>query len=82
MDIQRALQLKIGNTVACPPDRREPGYRGTVTNVSPIIATSHNGDEYIWVEVKTPFGHKSVWPSNRLGTTMGELRDACLGVAA
>lgn len=80
MNIERALRLKIGERVVCPQSKNQrghdgPDYIGTVTGVSPIIATRPDGVEYIWVEVKGAT-HKSVWPSNRLGTTMGELRAA------
>lgn len=78
MNIERALRIKRGERVACPPDRGDKGYMGEVVHTSPIIATNRDGTEYIWIQVQHPDGHKSVWPSNRLGTTMGELREACV----
>jgi hypothetical protein len=68
MHLTRAQQQKIGNLVACPKDRREPGFTGKVAAISPIIATNADGEEYVWIEVQHPFtGRKSQWPSNRLG---------------
>jgi hypothetical protein len=71
MQIERALRLKIGEAVRCPASKNQrghdgPDFTGTITGVSPIIATNAHGDEYIWVEVRGP-AHKSLWPSNRLG---------------
>jgi hypothetical protein len=67
MHIEKAKQLRRGETVRCPADRGDPAFTGTVTHVGVLGAESHNihGEVYIWVEVKGPH-HKSVWPSNRL----------------
>lgn len=66
MTLERAIRLEVGNIVWCPADRGEDGYSGTVTSVGGSIANA-GVTQYIWIEVQTPRGHKSVWPSNRLG---------------
>lgn len=66
MKLQQAQALKVGQYVSCPADRGEPGYRGRVEHVG----QQANGPEhcrYIWVTVRRPGAHASVWPSNRLG---------------
>lgn len=71
MDIESARKLKYGDRVHCPADRGDPAYVGTVRSVdcgtTPLA--SHMGKEFIWVLVRQPGprGHRSVWPSNRLG---------------
>lgn len=72
MDIQRALKLKKGSLVNCPADRGDPAFTGKIVTETEmiknaIINTHPNGGKYIWIEIQTPFLHKSVWPSNRLG---------------
>jgi hypothetical protein len=66
MELQRALKLRVGETVHCPTDRGDPAYAGVVSYISGNIAT-HLGKEFIWVTVKDRHGCKRVWPSNRLG---------------
>lgn len=67
MNIEKARTIKPGDTVRCPADRGEPGYTGKVEHVSPNEGTNIHGVPYIWVTVRRPGGHASVWPSNRLG---------------
>lgn len=69
MDIANARRLKPGDFVRCPPDRGDEGYTGPVTLLQPGIEPQRNaaGIEYISVHVRTPRGHDTVWPSNRLG---------------
>jgi hypothetical protein len=69
MKIEKALTLKVGDTVYCPADRGDPPFSGKVThncNGTKTISKNLDGVEYIWVEVQGP-GKKSMWPSNRLG---------------
>lgn len=70
MDIEKALKLKRGDIVYCPADRGNPNFCGTVASdiTDKTISKNIKGYKYIWIEVLTPFGHKSVWPSNRLNT--------------
>lgn len=65
MIIAKALLLKRGDTVKCPPDRNSPGSLGVVEKIETKVCTDLLGREYIWVTVKH-FGHNSIWPSNRL----------------
>jgi hypothetical protein len=58
--------FKLGQQVYCPPDRGEAGYRGTVTYVSPVECTNHQGIPYQWVHVRKQPGVEHVWPSIRL----------------
>jgi hypothetical protein len=72
MDIDQAKKLKYGQKVRCPADNGDPPYVGTVRTETEIIAGSSveknlDGVEYIWIEVQG-LKHKSVWPSNRLGS--------------
>lgn len=69
MNIDKAMQLKVGDVVHCPADRGDPAYKGKVThncNSSKTVAKTLDGSEYVWVEVQGPY-HKTMWPSNRLG---------------
>lgn len=66
MQIDKARQLKRGDIVACPPDRGNPGYRGTIKHVGAVEAKTTEGTPYIWVTVQAPWRHAEVWPSNRL----------------
>ncbi len=67
MDIQRALKLKPGQSVNCPPDRGSAAFRGRVSFgfVPGDIQHNHAGVAFIWVPVTGGLG--GVWPSNRLG---------------
>lgn len=70
MKVEEAKQLKYGQRVACPEDRGDPAFIGTVRTEgldTTSIYTNRIGEEYIWVEVSRPGRAKSVWPSNRLG---------------
>lgn len=64
MNIQRALKLKPGDAVACPPDRGSPGFAGRVAaGFTPgDIQHSYAAAAFIWV----PVAGGGVWPSNRL----------------
>lgn len=57
---------KINDSVDCPPDRGNAGYRGVVTGVGYNVHTNSLGIKYVWCDVKGP-EHTSVWPSHRLG---------------
>lgn len=69
MHISNALQLKTGDSIYCPADRGEGGYRGRVTHGCGAnqVYTTHS-TSYIWIEVKEiRYPHrKAVWPSYRL----------------
>lgn len=68
MKLKTARALRPGKRVACPADRGDPSFIGTVTHVGSIMSKCHTTNEsYIWIEVQRPGHHKSVWPSNRLG---------------
>lgn len=59
--------LKIGDSVNCPP-RRYPktrAYTGVVTWVG-VEGTDRNGKQFKWVTVRHPNGKEENWPSNRL----------------
>ena len=60
-------QVKMNAVVACPADRGDPAYKGTVTHIGSEVSRTVNDVEYVWVEVRHPGGTKHVWPSNRLG---------------
>ena len=71
MNIEKARKLKPNDTVYCPADRGEPAFVGRVTLHNKDLETAPeniniHGEPYVWVEIMGP-GHKSVWPSNRLG---------------
>lgn len=67
MKIEKALALKYGNRVTCPPDRGEPSYVGTVRHVGVEQNVSIAGAAYVWVTVQRTHGASlHVWPSNRL----------------
>ena len=66
MDISKAKNLKVGNTVHCPSDRGEAAYSGTVTHVSTETNKNIHNTEYLWVTVKKNSHTSHVWPSNRL----------------
>lgn len=65
MDIAKALELKVGNSVRFPADRGDPAGYGKVEHIDPTVATSFNGTKYIWVVVRGP-NAAATWPSNRL----------------
>jgi len=65
MDIKQAQKLTKGQKVTYPMDRGTPGGTATVDHVGETVQHTINGTEYIWITLKH-FGHKSVWPSNRL----------------
>lgn len=67
MDIAKARALKLGAVVACPADRGSPVYSGKVEHVGSVEAQDMQGRAYIWITVREPGAHASVWPSNRLG---------------
>ena len=71
MDLERARKLKIGDSVACPPDRGESGYIGVVTHLQADATAQTNIHDvpYIWITVRKSggVGTAHVWPSNRLG---------------
>lgn len=67
MDIENAKALKVGATVRCPADMGRPAYSGKVEHVGTTEATDLQGRAYVWVTVRRPGAHASVWPSNRLG---------------
>lgn len=64
MDLQRALKLKPGDLVACPPDRGGPGFAGRVAaGFTPgDIQRNHAGAAFIWAQLVSG----GLWPSNRL----------------
>lgn len=55
-----------GQTVNCPKDRGDDAYRGIVVSSGDVEQRSHRGEPFVWVTVRHPRGHSSVWPSNRL----------------
>lgn len=55
-----------GQTVACPADRGDEPYKGTVMSAGDVEQRSHRGEPFVWVSVRHPRGHSVVWPSNRL----------------
>lgn len=64
MDIEKALQLKVGDVVAFPPDRGNPGGFSKIRWIGPkTIYESIGGKKYIWVTLHVG----GVWPTNRLG---------------
>jgi hypothetical protein len=66
MNIERALQLKAGDKVYCPPDRGDKSFIGEVKEpFTGAIHANSTGEQYVWVSVKGPH-HTSTWPSNRL----------------
>lgn len=68
MNIDKAIALKVGDTVHCPADRGDRPYAGRVTHVAGGRCVSFNGTPYVWITVRHPNGLSShVWPSNRLG---------------
>ena len=67
MNIRDAQQLVLGARVKCPSDRGDAPHSGTVEHIGTEIGTSISGTQYIWISVRRPHGHVSVWPSNRLG---------------
>lgn len=66
MNIEKALNLKIGDSVRCPSDRGDAAYTGIVTHISSEIQENINNTKYIWITVKNG-NYQHVWPSNRLG---------------
>lgn len=71
MRLSDARKLKPNDPVICPADRDTPAIIGTVTRFNKDLATQEAKKNihrtlFIWVEVKG-VGHKSLWPSNRLG---------------
>lgn len=67
MRIEQALKLQPGQTVRCPEDRGQAGYAGRIDHRTDDVYETHDGkSKYIWVTVRHPRGHASVWPSNRL----------------
>lgn len=67
MNIDRAQCLKPGDRVRVPADYGAPGYYGRVEHVGAVVAFNIHGADYVWVTVRKPGAHASVWPSNRLG---------------
>jgi len=67
MDITRAKNLKVGDTVHCPADRGEPGYSGRVEHISTTEQTHMDSKPFLWVTVRKSNSTAHVWPSNRLG---------------
>lgn len=67
MNIEEARKLRIGSHVMCPPDRGDRRFSGPVVFISGIESVDGQGQPYIWVTVERRQGHRSVWPSNRLG---------------
>lgn len=65
MDIEDARKLKVGDRVAYPADRGDPGGIGEVTHVGTKEGVVSDSKLYVWVNVKGVH-HESVWPSNRL----------------
>ena len=64
MKIEKALKLKIGDTVYYPPDRGDPGGYSKITFIgSKTIYKNIYGHEYIRVNLACG----GVWPTNRLG---------------
>jgi len=68
MNIDQAKKLKVGDIVNCPEDRGTPAFTGIVASVGSNVSKTINGDEYVWVSVKSRATRFSagVWPSNRL----------------
>ena len=58
--------LKVGATVHCPADRGQAAYAGKVESFGGTVSKNIAGTAYVWVTVRGPSGHASVWPSNRL----------------
>jgi len=66
MDIQKALRLRVGDTVSFPSDRGSPAGSAKIVSTSGASAAiNHNiyDQPYIWIGLEAPNG---VWPSNRL----------------
>lgn len=66
MDIAKARALKVGDTVRCPAQDISPAYSGKVEHVGQTEAQDMQGRAYLWITVRRPGAHASVWPSNRL----------------
>ncbi len=62
MLIQKAMQIKAGQTVRFPADRGEDAGKGEVLSVGPSICKNMHGTQYLWVTIKGG----GVWPSHRL----------------
>ena len=70
MDIKQAKALRPGARVSFPEDRGVPSGQGRVVAVNPATHTTHNGQEYVWVEVYMyTQQHAVLWPSNRLAAS-------------
>lgn len=67
MTLEKAQDLAVGAMVRCPEDRGDKAYSGRVAHIGTHVKNTMHGTDYIWVTVQHPDGHKSVWPSNRLG---------------
>lgn len=55
--------LRVGQSIAYPPDRGSPGGHATVTRIGEIVSRNIHGTPFVWVNLKGA----GVWPSNRLG---------------
>jgi hypothetical protein len=67
MHIDQALRLRPGQVVRWPEDRGQEAYSGRIDHKSDEVSETYDGKtKYIWVSVRHPRGHASVWPSNRL----------------
>ncbi len=68
MNIEQAKNLRLGQTVKCPPDRGTNGYMGIVSIIpTPLYEYVNSANEkYIWVSVKDKYNNVAVWPSNRI----------------
>lgn len=64
MKLEKAKQLKVGDSVRYPADRGNPAGTGTVRHIATDEQTHPLLPEpFLWV---TLHGAAGVWPSNRL----------------
>lgn len=64
MHIDKAIKLKVGDTVVYPSDRGIQGGTSKVRHVpqNPTVQKNMLGHEFIWITLESG----GVWPSNRL----------------
>lgn len=66
MQIEHARKLRRGAPVRVPEDRGIGSHVCTVVSHGKDEHQTINGNPYLWVTVRYPWGSESVWPSNRL----------------